>query len=72
VILTSSLLAFSMNARAEMQLNNNGSLSANEAQAKFQLAWKACTATLKPSAPEAALIKCVNQKLAKYKLELVR
>jgi hypothetical protein len=51
---------------------NNGKLSANEAQDKFQAAWKICSAELKPGAPAAALAKCVNQKLAKYQLQLVQ
>jgi hypothetical protein len=69
-VLTGALFAFSTNARAELQLVNNGKLSASEAQDKFQEAWKICSAELKPGAPEAALAKCVNQKLAKYQLEL--
>jgi hypothetical protein len=71
-VLTSALFAFSTNAHAELQLINNGKLSASEAQDKFQAAWKTCSAELKPGAPAAALAKCVNQKLAKYQLQLVQ
>jgi len=70
-VLAGALFAFSTNTRAELQLMNNGKLSAEEAQDKFQAAWKSCSAELKPGASEAALAKCVNQKLAKYQLELV-
>ena len=68
-LLTGAIIALSSSAHAEMQLVNNGKLSANEAQEKFQLAWKACTAGVKPGAPQAAVVKCVNQKLAKYQLQ---
>ena len=70
-VLTGALFAFSTNAHAEMQLLNNGPLSANEAQEKFQQAWKVCSAELKPGAPQAALVKCINQKLAKYQIQFV-
>jgi hypothetical protein len=71
-VLTGAVLAFSTNTHAELQLVNSGSLSAAEAQNKFQEAWKVCSAELKPGAPEAALAKCVNEKLAKYQLQLVQ
>lgn len=71
-VLTGALFAFSTNAHAELQLVNNGKLSAAEAQDKFQEAWKSCNAELKPGAAEAALAKCVNDKLAKYQLQLVQ
>jgi hypothetical protein len=71
-VLAGALFAFSTNAHAELQLVNNGKLTANAAQEKFQLAWKTCSAELKPGAPATALAKCVNQKLAKYQLQLVQ
>jgi hypothetical protein len=69
-VLAGAVVALSTSAAAELQLVNNGKLSAGEAQAKFQVAWKACSAELKPGAPQAALVKCVNQKLAKYQMQL--
>ena len=69
-VLAVTLLAYSTSAHAELQLINNGDLSAKEAQQKFEQAWKACTGAQKPGAPQAALVKCVNDKLAQYKLQL--
>jgi len=69
-VLALALLAYSTSARAELQLVNNGDLSAKEAQQKFAEAWKACSDAQKPGAPQAALVKCVNDKLAQYKLQL--
>lgn len=71
-VLTGAFFAFSTKANAELQLVNNGSLSAAAAQDKFQEAWKICSTELKPGAPEAAMAKCVNEKLAKYQLQLVQ
>ena len=68
--LAGAVVALSVDAHAELQLMNNGKLSASEAQEKFQAAWKACSAQLKPGSPQAALVKCVNQKLAKYQMQL--
>jgi hypothetical protein len=68
-VLAGAVIGVSASAHAELQLVNNGKLSANEAQDKFQMAWKACTAAAKPGAPQSALVKCVNQKLAKYQLQ---
>jgi hypothetical protein len=67
--LAGAVIAISPAAHAELQLVNNGKLSATEAQGKFQVAWKTCTAGAKPGAPQAALVKCVNQKIAKYQLQ---
>ena len=70
-VLASALFAYSTGAHAEMQLINNGDLSVKEAQQKFEQAWRACSDAQKPGAPQAALVRCVNQKLAQYKLQLV-
>ena len=72
VVLAGALLAYSTDAHAELQLINSGELSAKEAQQKFEQAWKTCSEAQKPSASQGALIKCVNEKLAQYKLELVQ
>ena len=71
-VLAGALLAYSTGAHAELQLINNGALSAKEAQQKFEVAWKSCSDAQKPGAPQSALVKCVNGKLAQYKLELVQ
>ena len=70
VVLAAALFAYSNGARAELQLINNGALSAKQAQQKFEQAWKACSEAEKPGSPHTALVKCVNRKLAQYKLEL--
>ena len=69
MVLASALIAYASGAHAGLQLINNGALSAKEAQAKFEAAWKACTDAQKSG---AALTKCINQKLAPYKLQLTQ
>ena len=66
-VLAGALFAYATGAHAGLQLINNGSLSAKEAQAKFEAAWKACNDAQKTG---AALTRCINQKLAPYKLQL--
>jgi hypothetical protein len=70
-VLSVALLAYSTDAHAELQLINNGGLSAKAAQLRFAQAWKACSDAQRPGASQAALVKCVNEKLAQYKLQLV-
>jgi hypothetical protein len=70
VVLAAVLFAYATAAQAELQLINNGALSAKEAQQKFEQAWKACSDAAKPGSPHAALVKCINRRLAQYKLEL--
>lgn len=71
VVLAAVLVAHATGAHAEIQLINNGALTVREAQQKFEQAWRACTDVAKPGSPHAALVKCVNRRLAQYKLELI-
>ena len=71
VVLAAALFAYATGANAGLQLINNGGLSPKEAQQKFEQAWKACSDAEKPGSPHTAFVKCVNRKLAQYKLELI-
>ncbi len=71
LVLAAALFAYATGADAGLQLINNGGLSAKEAQQKFEQAWKACSDAEKPGSPHTAFVKCVNRKLAQYKLEMI-
>ncbi len=71
ILVAVAFFAFATGAHAGLQLINNGALSAKEAQQKFEQAWKACSDAEKPGSAHAAFVKCVNRRLAQYKLELI-
>lgn len=70
VVFATALSVASTTVHAELVLNNDGPLSAKEARAKFDEAWRACSAE-HPGSSQAVLYACINKKLERFKLKAV-